>query len=333
MISRISRSFLVIVFYWLMAAQVQADSLFVSSESERKPENPGQFQYLLDYAKDCRAIYFPDDWIFRQYPLAYVKTLPRSGLKFMILRHKDPGVQRIVFRGTSTWNHLFLGFKYFRDDENTEVDMHSGFLSVVNEFLGSEIDQIKKDVPISMTGHSMGGAVAVLAGMILERMGYQIKKIVTFGQPRVTDRQGADIFRSVLPITRVMHTTDIVPHIPPRFIGYSHLGEVIRLYGPFDFEHFDGVNKPAPRGIDSDEKKANELWNLVQSKKLDVKDIPELTAFPGSNFFRTLGKHGMKFYIRSMIANFGVPGEYEGIPEEDEGDSNLSPANEETRKP
>ena len=311
------------MFYWKKLSLLVVSLCFtahfvIGADSLTKPENPERFQYLLDYAKDCRTIYLPDDWIFRQYPKAYVKTLPKSGLKFMILRRKDPDVQRIVFRGTSSWSQLFLGFKFFRDDETAEVEMHKGFLSVTKEFLAAELKNLDKDVPVVLTGHSMGGAVSILSGMFLHRMGFTIQKIVTFGQPRVTDRAGAEHFNKTLPITRIQHTTDIVPHMPPTLIGYSHFGELISMYGPFDFDYYDGKDKITPRFVDNEEeKKAQELWNKVQNKEIQLEDIPKPTAFPGSKFFKVLGRHGMNFYIRSMISNFGVSSERDLYPDID----------------
>lgn len=278
------------------------------SESPDPGPDPEQFRYLLDYAEDCRTIYFPDDWIYRQYPDAYVKTLPKSNLKFMILRDENPALQRLVFRGTASWNQLFVGFKFFRDDETAEVEMHRGFLAVTREFLSAEIGNLDRNVPITLTGHSMGGAVSILAGMFLHRMGFKIKKIVTFGQPRVTNRKGAELFRKILPITRVQHSTDIVPHLPPTFIGYAHLGELVSMYGPFSFDHFDGKDQNSPLlALDSeDEQVARKLWEKVSRSEIQIEDLPKPSAFPGSDFFRVLGRHGMKFYINSMIANFGI---------------------------
>ena len=138
---------------------------------------------------------------------------------------------------------------------------------------------------------------------------------MTFGQPRVTNRKGAELFGSILPITRVQHTTDIVPHLPPRMIGYSHLGELVSMYGPFSFDYFDGKDQAYPMFVSDakEEQEATNLWDKVTNQELKIEDLPKPAAFPGSDFFRVLGRHGMKFYINSMIANFGTGAESSGI--------------------
>ena len=43
------------------------------------------------------------------------------------------------------------------------------------------------DAPITITGHSLGGALATHALAILSAQGFQIKNFYTFGSPRVGD--------------------------------------------------------------------------------------------------------------------------------------------------
>ena len=84
---------------------------------------------------------------------------------------------------------------------------------------------------IYITGHSLGGACAFLAGLALE---YQnnplwglVRGIYTYGQPMVVDdrdrdecenRIGARLFRHI-------YFNDIVPHLPPLSVGgFDHAG-------------------------------------------------------------------------------------------------------------
>ena len=78
------------------------------------------------------------------------------------------------------------------------------------------------------------------------------------------------------------------------------------MYGPFGYDYYDGKDKTAPREITSTELDANEMWSKVHEDGMKVEDVPELSGLPGSKFFRILGKHGMRFYIRSMLSNFGI---------------------------
>ncbi|MEM9387025.1 MAG: hypothetical protein AAGA68_18325 [Pseudomonadota bacterium] len=83
-----------------------------------------------------------------------------------------------------------------------------------------------------VTGHSLGGALAVLlAGMLLEDK-IPLAGLYTFGAPRVGNRrfqQAFDARTTQIPSFRVVNQGDIVPLIVPRLLGYRHTGERIYL--------------------------------------------------------------------------------------------------------
>jgi hypothetical protein len=92
-----------------------------------------------------------------------------------------------------------------------------------------------------VTGHSLGGAMAVLAAARLFGRGYEackphdlVQGVYTFGQPMVGDRGFADLcardFGSKL--FRHVYRTDVVPHLPPKSaIPYAHTGTEWRSAG------------------------------------------------------------------------------------------------------
>ena len=65
------------------------------------------------------------------------------------------------------------------------------------------------------TGHSLGGAIAVLAAATFSD---QATAVYTYGQPRVGDKAFSDAYDSVLgDVTfRYVNNHDIVPHVPPK---------------------------------------------------------------------------------------------------------------------
>ena len=85
-----------------------------------------------------------------------------------------------------------------------------------------------------ITGHSLGGAVAVILMMFLKEEGYLIEKCITFGQPKVTNRQGVQQCQH-LPLLRVINREDTVPLVPPCTAlnllrgGYAHFGPEVQL--------------------------------------------------------------------------------------------------------
>lgn len=71
---------------------------------------------------------------------------------------------------------------------------------------------IVPDVPLVLTGHSLGGALATVLGMSLADEGVDVKHIVTWGAPKV----GPQGCGSELDILRVSHADDLVVYLPPR---------------------------------------------------------------------------------------------------------------------
>jgi triacylglycerol lipase len=77
-----------------------------------------------------------------------------------------------------------------------------------------------------VTGHSYGGAAAVIVLMLLKEDGLRLGQAMTFGQPKVTNRDGVRKYRS-LPLLRFINDKDPVPLLPP-FELFAVLDE-----GPF----------------------------------------------------------------------------------------------------
>lgn len=78
---------------------------------------------------------------------------------------------------------------------------------------------------ILIGGHSLGGAIALIAGIELKREGYQVLGVFTFGQPKVFSEEVvkmSDQSPSDFPdIQRFIFADDPVPSLPP---GYFHIG-------------------------------------------------------------------------------------------------------------
>jgi hypothetical protein len=77
---------------------------------------------------------------------------------------------------------------------------------------------------LTVTGHSLGGALASLASASLVGVGMNITTY-TFGQPRTGDPAYADMIDSVLPfgkMFRVTHANDGVPQTITVADGYRH---------------------------------------------------------------------------------------------------------------
>jgi hypothetical protein len=92
--------------------------------------------------------------------------------------------------------------------------VHQGFSSVLRR-TWSQIEKILHEVqdkPLFVTGHSMGGALSVLAACRLAKIGRPPVAVYTFGSPRVGDLTFCDGY--ALPTYRVVNGLDIVPELP-----------------------------------------------------------------------------------------------------------------------
>lgn len=80
-----------------------------------------------------------------------------------------------------------------------------------------------RGVKLVVTGHSLGGSLAILGTADLKSVFGAVDFTYTFGQPRVGNTAFADWFQSSHPNTfRLVDYADIVPHVPPSNLGFVH---------------------------------------------------------------------------------------------------------------
>ena len=121
-----------------------------------------------------------------------------------------------------------LKFKLTDFDGVKDVKVHRGFLGEIDKIWPAIYDDISRHigvVPIWVTGHSLGGAMATLAGMR-----YCFEEVVTFGEPRVGIHIDQE-FRAKSH-TRYVNGDDPVTKVPPELLfSYDHHGNVVRVFG------------------------------------------------------------------------------------------------------
>jgi predicted lipase len=87
---------------------------------------------------------------------------------------------------------------------------------------------------VNITGHSLGGAIAVILMTHLQADEYTIGSVITFGQPKVTNEAGVQHIDDS-PVLRIIHHDDLVPLVPPLSLlsaihgTYRHMGPEIIL--------------------------------------------------------------------------------------------------------
>jgi hypothetical protein len=94
--------------------------------------------------------------------------------------------------------------------------------------------------PIAVTGHSLGGALAILcaADISANEKNWNITSVITFGSPRVGNLDFSQFYDGRLGnITfREVHSRDVVPHVPIRKMNYNHVAREV-WYSP-DFSQY-----------------------------------------------------------------------------------------------
>jgi hypothetical protein len=147
----------------------------------------------------------------------------------------------VAFRGTHSLRDILVDAAAGRVPlPGVAGSVHAGFWksveSVIEELVGAlQTPGVGPDLPVFITGHSKGGAEAMLAACILSRklQPARIAGVYTFDQPRLFDagaRAGYDRQaaggRPLGAVTwRIVNGGDIVPQIPFWHWGYRHAGQ------------------------------------------------------------------------------------------------------------
>ena len=135
----------------------------------------------------------------------------------------------LSFRGTdpSRWSNIRTDLKALLR-KTKDGNVHEGFREAYEEVK----DEIRKclpeigDLPLYITGHSLGAALATVAAQDLDqdpKYGDQIAACYTFGSPRVGDGKYEKELK--VPFYRMVHATDVVTLLPWFFWTYVHVGD------------------------------------------------------------------------------------------------------------
>lgn len=144
---------------------------------------------------------------------------------FVAARRNKPDQESmavLVFRGTTNikdWITNANAVLTQAPDGDTRI--HPGFRKAYEDVQYQVLELLKQvdDIPLYITGHSLGGALAVCATYFLPK--HRLAACYTFGGPRVGDQNFVDRFKT--PIYRVVNGYDPVPMIPPSATGLYYL--------------------------------------------------------------------------------------------------------------
>ena len=240
-----------------------------------RPPTPPNFTLALQYAQRATLAYEQDTTIQQQSGTGVrISISPplSSGVKAYVEVNDAARVQWIVVRGTSSLINIRADVDYNKVvDSRLQIPLHKGFADAALQVYQFAKPLLKTDYETRVTGHSYGGAAAVIVLMLLKEDGLQLGQAMTFGQPKVTNRDGVRKYRT-LPLLRFINAKDPVPSLPPFEVfavlddgPYQHLGpEVVLEDGP-KYRYFaDHVAEVAS---------VFSFWDNL--KNLSLQDVPE----------------------------------------------------------
>uniref|UniRef100_A0A914YSX6 Fungal lipase-like domain-containing protein n=1 Tax=Panagrolaimus superbus TaxID=310955 RepID=A0A914YSX6_9BILA len=180
---------------------------------------------------------FEDGELIGQYTVICDKILTDTCSGFLAVSHSDKAII-ISFRGTLGDEQLSQEFidslidplVNFVGGGKINAYFSSAFTKIWNHGMRDAFFASKNkyaNYTLWITGHSLGAAMAAIAGGTIVKLGYFPANetiVYTFGEPRVGNKDFAAALDSLLPtIYRVIHAHDMVPHIPLEgVLGYYH---------------------------------------------------------------------------------------------------------------
>lgn len=217
------------------------------------------YRMALRCANLCREVYTPFDSgenPFSEFPNAKVTLIEgsdrgisedqqqlmgkaleetRTGTQAALILDEAEGLLYVVFRGSNQpidWinNFQFRQQIYPYGDGNQEVKFHRGFMAAYFA-VRAEVLKACKAIEVRKiitTGHSLGGALAVIAALDIE---YNITSqktediaVYTYGAPRVGNEPMVDSFNRRVPdSSRFVYGWDIVTRVPRLWQGFTHV--------------------------------------------------------------------------------------------------------------
>lgn len=129
------------------------------------------------------------------------------------LRPNDSGI--IAFTGTQTPKDLLvddLDVRTAKWPTEEGCDVHRGFARRTRSMMQEMTPFLETHKSFVLTGHSLGGACAILAASALVERGTEVQSVYTFGSPRVASTS----FRSLYSMQGLVRKTFnfVTPHDP-----------------------------------------------------------------------------------------------------------------------
>ena len=238
------------------------------------PPAPLDFSLVFQYAQRCALAYEQDATIQQSGKDVRISVSGpvSSGMKAYVEINDAKRVQWVVIRGTSNLVNIRSDVDYNKVvDSRLNIPLHKGFADAALQVYQFAKPLLKTDYETRVAGHSYGGAAAVIVFMLLKEDGFKLGQAMTFGQPKVTNRDGVRKYGR-LPLLRFVNAKDPVPLLPPFEVfavldegPYQHLGPEVVLEDGSKYRYY-AEHQAAVTSVFS-------FWDNL--KNLSLQDVPE----------------------------------------------------------
>ena len=194
------------------------------------------FNEVLWYAQRASLAYSDEKTIKKALPNATRVVELKDAVQYFLEIDSANNRQIISVRGTSNLKNAKEDAQHIPiKDKLLNNYIHRGFDEASIQVYNDVKPFLNKDYTTVCTGHSLGAAISTLLMARLELDGFKIGKSINFGQPKLTNKEGA-VKYSHLSLLRVVDNKDLVPLCPPATIlnslhgTYHHFGRELILF-------------------------------------------------------------------------------------------------------
>jgi hypothetical protein len=170
---------------------------------------------------------------------------------------------------------------------------HRGFMTALADiwdplFADTEAELKKKERPLWLTGHSLGGALALLAAWRFLRKTVDVYRVYTYGAPMVGNAAAVKAFDKELEgkVYRFVHGPDLVPKLPTISLmdnAYGHCVQEIHVgvaqtpEADPESAHTFFQSLAAEAGAVLDKVRADKIWDRLM-QGISAHDITKYRA-------------------------------------------------------
>jgi len=210
---------------WLSLLAIAIAILITTPAQANRSLADEMFADILSFAHMANAAYQTDPVILQNsaapgYTLTHYSSLPETEVFYFLTTNDATKTHRIAVRGTANVENVLVNLNtQLVANDHTSIRLHQGFAQSAEGIYHAITPYLKPGYRIETTGHSLGGAVALALAIYLDADPLPGTRVITFGQPKITNADGARAYQH-LNIIRVAMPKDIVPLVPfLNFIG------------------------------------------------------------------------------------------------------------------